>query len=121
MPRATSPHSESESERVPSKKQKKREESPADDPMDEDGEDEAEAEKDDEEYEIAAILDSSEKIFKDVCFICLHRLRESHLMFLQGEMAYFVSWKGYSDAENSWVRESDAPYVFFSTDTVRCS
>jgi len=27
-------------------------------------------------------------------------------------MAYYVKWKGYGDEENSWVRESDAPYVF---------
>lgn len=26
-------------------------------------------------------------------------------------MAYFVKWKGYSPSENSWVKESDAPYV----------
>lgn len=26
-------------------------------------------------------------------------------------MAYFVKWKGYPDSENSWVKESDAPYV----------
>lgn len=36
-------------------------------------------------------------------------------------MGYYVKWKGYPDSENSWVRESDAPYVsttllWFSTD-----
>lgn len=74
MPFANLPSSESESERVPSKKQKKREESPADDPMDEDKpvEDEGDEEGGDdeeEEYEIEKILDSKEGIFKDVCFI----------------------------------------------------
>ena len=29
----------------------------------------------------------------------------------QKEMAYYVKWKGYPESENSWVRESDAPYV----------
>jgi hypothetical protein len=75
MPRETSAQSESESERVPSKKQKKREESPADDPMDEDVEDKGEGEEvedageeeEGEEYEIAAILDSSKDVFPDVC------------------------------------------------------
>jgi len=89
MPRATTPQSESESERVPSKKQKKKEESPADEPMDEDGEDGAEDV--DEEYEIEAILDSSTTVFKT------------------GETAYLVKWRGYPDSENSWVKESDAP------------
>jgi hypothetical protein len=64
MARATPAHSESESERVLTKKQKKGEES--DDPMDEvgDGEDKEEAE---EEYEIEKIIDSSTTIFADVC------------------------------------------------------
>jgi len=62
MPRVTAPDSESESERVPSKKQKKTEIT-VDDPMDEDGGDEEE-----EEYEIEKILDSSTEIFQDVCF-----------------------------------------------------
>ena len=69
MPRETPAQSDSESERVPSKKQKK-EETPADDPMNEDGEDNEEAEENDgegEEYEIEAILDSSNTIFEDVC------------------------------------------------------
>jgi len=94
MPRETSAQSESESERVPSKKQKKREESPADDPMDEDVEDKGGGEEDggeEEEYEIETILDSSTEIFP------------------HGEVGYFVSWKGYPASENSWVRESDAP------------
>lgn len=72
MPLVTSPGSESESERVPSKKLKKREESPADDPMDEDqpaGDEGDEEGGDDEEYEIEKIIDSREGIFKDVCFI----------------------------------------------------
>ena len=73
MPRATSPQSESESERVPSKKQKKRE-MLVDDPMDEDeGEEGGGDEEEDvqeEEYEIERILDSSKEIFEDVCFIC---------------------------------------------------
>lgn len=107
MPRATSLNSESETERAPSKKQKKREESPAHDPMDEDGvEDE-----DEEEYEIEKILDSSETIFKDVRFVRRLWLRESDLNFPQREKAYLVKWKGYGESENSWVRESDAPYV----------
>ena len=65
MARATSEQSESESERVPSKKQKKRVESPADDPMEEDeleGDDGGEG-----EYEIEQILDSSKEVFEDVC------------------------------------------------------
>lgn len=66
MAGATPAHSDSESERVPSKKQKKGEDSPVDDPMDEDGGDEEEAEGN-EEYEIEAIMDSSMDIFKDVC------------------------------------------------------
>lgn len=64
MPRATSVESESEAERIPSKKQKKREESPVDDPMDED-------EDSGEEYEIEAILKSSNKVFDNVCSFCL--------------------------------------------------
>jgi len=76
MPRARSPQSESDSEPVSSKKQKKREESPADDPMDEDGGEEVEEEV---EYEIEVILDSSERIFEDVCSICWSWLRESDL------------------------------------------
>jgi len=89
MPPAIPPSSESESERVPSKKQKKREESPADDPMDEDQPDGDEGDEDEEEYEIEKILDSKEGIFKD-------------------EIGYFVKWKGYPSSENSWVKESDA-------------
>jgi len=65
MPRVTAPDSESESERVPSKKQKKTAIT-VDDPMDEDGEDEGDGEE--EEYEIERILDSSTEIFEDVCF-----------------------------------------------------
>ncbi|KAF9650120.1 hypothetical protein BDM02DRAFT_1512793 [Thelephora ganbajun] len=91
MPRPTSPQSESDSERVSSKKQKKRVESPVDDPMDEDGVEKEAVEDDDDEYEIERIMDSSTTIFKD------------------GETAYFVKWKGYPENENSWVRESDAP------------
>lgn len=68
MPRETPAQSDSESERVPSKKQKKGEQSPVDDPMDEDGEENEEMEGDDgEEYEIETILDFSKEIFPDVC------------------------------------------------------
>lgn len=68
MARETSAQSDSESERVPSKKQKKGGKDLFDDPMDEDGRDGEEAEGDEgEEYEIEAILDYSEKIFPDVC------------------------------------------------------
>ena len=77
MPRAASPESESESERIPSKKQKKREESPVDDPMDEDDGEEA-------EYEIEAILDSSKDIFPKVCSIHLPWLRGNDLNVLTG-------------------------------------
>jgi len=69
MPRATSPQSESESERVPSKKQKKREENPVDDPMDEDGREEEDEDDEGAEYEIERVLDSSETVFPDVCSI----------------------------------------------------
>jgi hypothetical protein len=72
MPRVTYSHSESESERVPSKKQKKGQ-IPADDPMDEDGADGVEVEGDEEEeeeYEIEKILDASREIFEDVRSIC---------------------------------------------------
>ena len=72
MPRATSPESESESERIPSKKQKKRDESPVDDPMDED-------EGEEGEYEIEAILDSSKQIFPGVCSTRSSWLRGSDL------------------------------------------
>jgi len=91
MPIVSSASSESESERVPSKKQKKREKSPVDDPMDEDqpGGDEGDEEEDEEEYEIEKIIDSREGIFKD-------------------EMGYLVKWRGYGESENSWVKESDA-------------
>lgn len=68
MARETSAQSDSESERVPSKKQKKGEDIPVDDPMDEDGGDkEDEGEEEEEEYEIEAILDSSKEIFRGVC------------------------------------------------------
>lgn len=103
MPRAASPESDSETERIPAKKQKKREESPVDDPMDEDG-------GEDEEYEIETVLDSSMDVF-GVCFIRLSRLGGRDLSFFQDEIAYFVKWKGFPSSENSWVRESDAPYV----------
>ena len=91
MPRAVSPRSESESERVFSKKQKKREESPVDDPMDEDGGDEAEAEEEaeEEEYEIEKILDSSKDVFTDVCFICWSWLQGSNLNVLTGGNGVF--------------------------------
>lgn len=73
MAHENSAQSDSESERVPSKKQK---ESPVDDPMDEDGGDKEEAEENDnenEEYEIEAILESSDRIFQDVCpSVCLN-------------------------------------------------
>lgn len=112
MPRPASTRSESESERVSSKKQKKREESPADDPMDEDEKDELEEEgEEEEEYEIERILDSSEEIFPGVRCICWPRLQGNYLNFPQKETGYFVKWKGYPESENSWVRESDAPYV----------
>ena len=81
MPRVTSPNSESESERVPSKKQKKTEIS-VDDPMDEDEGGGAEAEDDDEEYEIERILDSSTAIFENVCFICWPWFQGGGLNFL---------------------------------------
>ena len=80
MPRATTPQSESESERVPAKKQKKGEESPADEPMDEDGEDGEE----EEEYEIEAILDSSETIFPGVRSTPWSWFRGSDLNVLTG-------------------------------------
>jgi len=46
----------------------------------------------------------------------MHRIfvlprRNGLKIFSQDEMAYKVKWKGYGDEENSWVRESDAPYV----------
>ena len=79
MPRAASPESESEAERIPSKKQKKREKSPADDPMDEDG-----AEEEDEiEYEIEKVLRSSMDIF-GVCTVFLSWPRRSGLNALTG-------------------------------------
>lgn len=64
MTRADSAHSESDSERVPTKKQKKEEEKPVDDPMDEDEEG---GEGPDEEYEIEKIIDSRDDVFNDVC------------------------------------------------------
>jgi hypothetical protein len=33
----------------------------------------------------------------------------------QGQMAYFVKWKGYDDSENSWVNQDDAGYVTDAT------
>jgi len=79
MPRAASPESESEAERIPSKKQKKREKSPVDDPMGED-----EGDDDDEgEYEIAKVLDSSMEIFK-VCTVYFSWPRRRSLNVLTG-------------------------------------
>jgi len=83
MPRAVSPETESEAERIPSKKQKKREKSPVpvpiDEPMDEDG-----AEEEDEgEYEIEKVLESSNDVFK-VCAVCFSWPRRSGLNILPG-------------------------------------
>lgn len=85
MPRVTTPNSESESERVPSKKQKKSE-IPVDDPMDEDEGDEGggdDAEGEEEEYEIEKILDASREIFEDVSFIRWPWFQGSDLNFLR--------------------------------------
>ena len=78
MPRIASPESDSEDERILSKKQKKREKSPADEPMDEDGVGDAE-----EEYEIEKVLDSSMEIFR-VCNVSLSWFRRSDLNVLTG-------------------------------------
>jgi len=55
-----------------------------------DSEPASDGEEDEEEYEIEAILDAKKGAFS------------------QGRTGYFVKWKGYGEAENSWVDEKDA-------------
>ncbi|EPQ28016.1 uncharacterized protein PFL1_04343 [Pseudozyma flocculosa PF-1] len=59
-------------------------------PIADGGEGAAEGEEEEEEYEIESILS--------------HEVGR----FVEGEMAYLVSWKDYGEEHNSWVREADA-------------